>query len=93
MKNTKSASLEELRAMHNRGELQSPRENAPTVDMPDGFWDTALPQAPKAKQAISMRVDPEVLAFFKAQGEGYQTRINAVLRSYVEAHKKHHASG
>lgn len=79
--------------MHNRGELQSPRENAPTVDMPEGFWDSALPQAPKTKQAISMRVDPEVLAFFKAQGDGYQTRINAVLRSYVEAHKKHHASG
>lgn len=93
MKNTKSASLEELRAMHNRGELESPRENAAAIDMPIGFWDTALPQAPKTKQAISMRVDPEVLDFFKSQGEGYQTRINAVLRSYVDAHKKHPASG
>ena len=38
-----------------------------------------------ATSAISLRLDTDVLAFFKAQGRGYQTRINAVLRSYMEA--------
>lgn len=37
------------------------------------------------KSAISLRVDPEVLRWFKAQGPGYQTRMNAVLRAYKDA--------
>jgi len=37
------------------------------------------------KKAISLRVDPEVLAWFRAQGSGWQTRMNAVLRAYKEA--------
>ena len=40
--------------------------------------------APKA--SVSLRIDVDVLNWFKSQGAGYQTRINAVLRSYVEAH-------
>lgn len=43
-----------------------------------------LPTAPR-KAAISLRLDAEVLDWFKAQGSGYQTRINAVLRAYMEA--------
>ena len=41
------------------------------------------------KQQITLRIDADVLEFFKHTGRRYQTRINAVLRSYVEAHKKH----
>ncbi len=37
------------------------------------------------KEAISLRVDPEVLGWFRAQGSGWQTRMNAVLRAYKEA--------
>ena len=40
---------------------------------------------PKAKQSISLRVDPGVLSFFKSYGKGYQTRMNAVLRAYMNA--------
>lgn len=43
-----------------------------------------LPAAPR-KEAISLRLDAEVLDWFRAQGPGYQTRINAVLRAYMEA--------
>jgi uncharacterized protein (DUF4415 family) len=39
------------------------------------------------KIPISLRVDPDVLAFFKEQGPGYQTRMNAVLRGYMQAKK------
>ena len=42
---------------------------------------------PKAKPLISIRIDPEVLEWFKSQGTGYQTRMNAVLRMYMEAHR------
>ncbi|MGR3373791.1 BrnA antitoxin family protein [Pseudooceanicola nanhaiensis] len=50
-------------------------------------WDTAVLVIPEPKQAISLRVDQDVLAFFKAEGPGYQTRMNAVLRAYMEAKK------
>ena len=38
---------------------------------------------PEKKVPISFRVDPDVLAFFKAGGDGYQSRMNAVLRGYM----------
>ena len=37
------------------------------------------------KAPISLRLDADVLAWFKAQGPGYQTRINAILRAYKDA--------
>lgn len=39
------------------------------------------------KTLVSLRVDAEVLAWFRAQGRGYQSRMNALLRAYMEAHK------
>ena len=42
-----------------------------------------LPAAPR-KAAVSLRLDADVLDWFKARGAGYQTRINAVLRAYME---------
>ena len=59
----------------------------PEVDPEEGEvdWSQARIVMPPTKQIISVRIDRDVLAFFKAQGRGYQTRINAVLRSYMEA--------
>ena len=37
------------------------------------------------KASVSLRIDVDVLAWFKAQGTGYQTRINAILRAYRDA--------
>jgi uncharacterized protein (DUF4415 family) len=42
---------------------------------------------PARKRSISLRVDPDILDWFKKQGPGYQTRINAVLKAYVRAHQ------
>lgn len=42
---------------------------------------------PSGKQQITIRLDEDVLSWFRAQGEGYQTRINALLRAYMEAHR------
>lgn len=41
---------------------------------------------PGTKQQITLRLDPDIIEFFKKKGRGYQTTINAVLRKYVEAH-------
>lgn len=51
-------------------------------------WTRAKPiMGVQNKQLISLRLDPEVLEFFKAQGARYQTRISAVLQEYVRAHR------
>jgi uncharacterized protein (DUF4415 family) len=63
----------------------SPRELA---DLPPDFWARASVVEPVAKQPISLRVDSDVLDWFKAQGPRYQSRINAVLRSYMEQRRQ-----
>jgi len=62
----------------------SPSELA---DLPDDFWDAATVVAPAAKQPISLRVDSDVLSWFRSRGPGYQSRMNALLRAYMQAHK------
>lgn len=52
---------------------------------PDFFANAVLWPGPK--QQITLRLDPDVLKFFRKQGRRYQTTINAVLRKYMEAHK------
>lgn len=42
---------------------------------------------PGPKKQITLRLDPDVLTFFRKQGKGYQSTINAVLRKYVESRK------
>ena len=44
-------------------------------------------QLVRRKKSITMRVDEDVLEWYKSLGKGYQTRINRVLRSYMEAHQ------
>lgn len=51
------------------------------------FFKRAVLKLPEAKTAVTMRLDRQVLDWFKAKGPGYQTRINALLRAYMEAHK------
>jgi uncharacterized protein (DUF4415 family) len=52
------------------------------------FWANAEVVMPQPKHAISLRVDSDVLEWFKSHGSGYQTRINAVLRAYMEAQQR-----
>ena len=53
------------------------------ADLPEDFWDEATVVEPTLKKPISLRVDADVLKWFKMQGPRYQSRINAVLRSYM----------
>ena len=43
------------------------------------------------KAQIRLRIDPDLLTWFKRQGPGYQARINAALRAFVEAHERKQA--
>lgn len=56
-------------------------------DIPEAdeeFWKRAKVKHPRPKQTVNMRLDAEIIDFFKAGGPGYQTRINSVLQSYVQ---------
>lgn len=57
-----------------------------TSDIPeldDAFFERAELRLP-AKKSVTIRLDEDVLEWFKAQGKGYQTRINKLLRQYME---------
>ncbi len=88
MNDIKTFSLDHIRAMRARGEVVPTRTDAPIEEMPEGFWDSATLQVPLVKSTISMRVDPDILDFFKSQGAGHLTRMHAVLRAYVDAQRK-----
>ena len=59
-------------------------------DIPEldkNFFKSATLVLPEPKTTMTIRLDQQVLEWFKAKGPGYQTRINALLRAYMEAHK------
>jgi uncharacterized protein (DUF4415 family) len=56
--------------------------------LPHDFWDSAELVEPVRKQAVSLRIDEDVLAWFRQNGPRYQSRMNAVLRSYMNARSK-----
>jgi uncharacterized protein (DUF4415 family) len=60
------------------------------LPLDEAFWRDARVVFPRAvrKKHTGLRIDEDVLAWFRAQGPGYQTRMNAVLRAYVEAQKR-----
>lgn len=61
-----------------------------TSDIPalsESFFARATLRMPRQPIAVTVYVDPDVLAWFKAQGREYEQRINAALRIYAEAHK------
>ena len=51
----------------------------------EDFWKKAKLVMPQVKETMTIRLDADVLEWFRRQGKGYQTRINAILRSYVRA--------
>ena len=50
-------------------------------------WTSLKVAWPQPKQAISLRIDQDVLAWFRNGGPGYQTRMNAVLRAFVDSQR------
>jgi uncharacterized protein (DUF4415 family) len=55
-------------------------------ELDEAFFKNAKIVLPEPKEAVSIRLDKDVLKWFKSQGGGYQTKINAVLKTYVKAH-------
>lgn len=84
---------ERVRAMSEadleRAIAEDPDSDPPPLEAPLGWPALAQVIAPKApKRLMSLRLDQEVVDFFKAQGRGYQTAMNGVLLAYVRAWKR-----
>lgn len=54
----------------------------------EAFWEKARVVMPQGKTHLSVRFDQDIVAWFKHRGRGYQSRMNAVLRAYVESQKR-----
>jgi uncharacterized protein (DUF4415 family) len=66
--------------------VRSDPDAAPILD--EEWFRTAKLVLPERKVPVSIRVDREVIEWFKAQGPRYQSRMNAVLKAYVGAQKR-----
>ncbi len=65
-------------------------EEIDTSDIPEldaVFFENAVISLPRPKATVCIRLDQDVLEWFKSKGKGYQTRINALLRAYMEAQR------
>lgn len=69
-------------------------EEIDTSDIPpldDAFFAKASLRMPRSQVSVTMHFDADLLDWFKAQGEEFESVINAALRSYVESHKEQHS--
>ena len=92
---SKAASMTDwprLRAMSENDINQAAAEDPDALPLDDSFFESARNLPPSAllkegKRQITLRLDAEILDWFKASGSGYQSRMNAVLKAYVQTHR------
>ena len=84
----KRLSIAEKRAMATPLVLTRAVDDLEVEVLSTAAWVEASVRDQTRKKLISLRVDPEVIEFFKAQGPGYQTRMNAVLTAYMQVKKE-----
>lgn len=85
---TAKFSLSDIKAMRARGE-DATAPNAPEAQsLGDEFWKSAKVVMPTGKTSVHLRLDSDIVDWFKARGKGHLTRMNAVLRAYVESQSR-----
>lgn len=82
-RNIRKASQIDLDEMDDRTRADAPEG----PELGAAFWRHAKLVLPEAKKSVHLRIDADVFDWFKAQGRGHLTRMNAVLRSFYEAHR------
>jgi uncharacterized protein (DUF4415 family) len=93
--NIRRASLAEIRAMRERGEVyrnpNAPEGPPPGEELPEGFWDNAELVTHHEPKSVHLKLDSEVYEFFKSEGKGHITRMQNVLKAYVRARQRQQA--
>ncbi len=80
-------SLNEIKKKVARGQSKTRGDAPEGAPVGDDFWKRVRVVMPRGKTSVHLRVDSDVFDWFKKRGEGHLTRMNAVLRSYVDAQK------
>ena len=99
-KNIQSSTAAELKAGRTQSRTDLGRVDAPTEAELERLvasdederglqadWTRAQLVMPQAKQSVHLRLEQEIIAFFKAKGKGHISRMQAVLKAYVDAHR------
>jgi len=76
----------DLEKLHREGDSDIDYSDVPATTKE--FWADAEEFMPSHKVHVSMRLDDEIIDFFKKSGRGYQSKINAVLKAYIRSHSK-----
>ncbi len=96
-KDTDTASLEVLRRLVGQGDSRPKVDQAPLVLTNPTVDDTSFEKVkpnheadpkPVTKKQVNLRVDPDIIAFFKEEGSGHLTRMHSVLRAHVDAERE-----
>ncbi|MGO9176748.1 MAG: BrnA antitoxin family protein [Desulfobaccales bacterium] len=101
-KNIKSYTAPELKARRAQSRTDLDRVDAQTDDELERLvaededergirsdWTQAKLVLPQAKQSVHLRLEEEIISFFRSKGKGHISRMQAVLKAYVEAHRPH----
>ena len=86
-RDTARYSTADLKARRARGATKT-RPDAPLREIDEDFWKTARVVMPAGKTSVHLRVDTDVFEWFRKRGKGHLSRMNAVLRSFMEAHRR-----
>ena len=80
-------SLSQIRMMREQGKDETNSDAPEAESLGADFWSSARVVMPGGKTSVHLRLDSDVVDWFRANGKGHLTRMNAVLRAYVEAQK------
>ena len=85
----KRASLADIRRMKEEGRLFHDPDAPEGEDLGASFWDRAKVEGPRRPRSVHLKLDPDVFDFFyvEAAGKGHLTRMQNVLRAYVNARR------
>lgn len=81
-------SHDEIEDLRKRGQDLTRSDAAEAESLGKNFWKSARVVMPPGKTSVHLRLDSDVVEWFRARGKGHLTRMNAVLRTYVEAQKR-----
>jgi uncharacterized protein (DUF4415 family) len=83
----KRLSLGEIKQMRRRGELFHDPRSPEGEDLGAEFWAKANVERPRTPRSVHLKIDADVFDFFKKHGKGHLTRMQDVLKAYVNAHR------
>jgi uncharacterized protein (DUF4415 family) len=84
-------SLSQIRRLRSQGKDETSPDAPEAESLGADFWNNARVVMPGGKTSVHLRLDSDVVDWFKENGKGHLTRMNAVLRAYVEAQKHSHS--